>query len=169
MNRRELGGALLRGAFATAGAGLPAAAWAQGAMGEAERQHAMETLRNGGLALMTSQMALEKGRNAAVKEFAGFEVTEQTTIAQIIRESKNMTPPPPGAMEQEVLARLNVASGRAFDRAYVAAQIEGHQKLLQIQETYLANGQDMPTRHVAMLARGQIMEHLALLGKMRRV
>jgi len=168
MNRRELGGALLLGAVATAGAGLPAVAWAQGAMGEAERQHAMETLRNGGLALRTSQMALQKGRSDAVKEFAGFEVTEQTTIAQIIKESKNMTPPPPGAMEQEVMARLEQASGRSFDRAYIAAQIDGHRKLLQIQETYLQNGQDMPTRHVAMLARGQIMEHLTLLGKMRR-
>lgn len=168
MNRRELGGALLLGVVATAGAGIPAAAWAQGAVGEAERQHAMETLRNGSLALMTSQLALDKARTPAVREFAGFEVTEQTTIAQIIRESRNMTPPPPGAMEQEVMARLNAASGRSFDRAYVAAQIDGHQKLLQVQETYLQNGQDMPTRHVAMLARGQIMEHLTLLGKLRR-
>ncbi|WP_347301942.1 DUF4142 domain-containing protein [Croceibacterium sp. TMG7-5b_MA50] len=167
MNRRELGGALLLGAFATAGAGVPMAAWAQAATGDAERTHAMETLRTGGLALMTSQLALQKGRSAAVKEFAGFEVAEQTTIAQIISESKNMTPPPPGAMEQEVMARLNDASGRAFDRAYVAAQIDGHQRLLQIQEAYLANGRDMPTRHVAMLARGQITEHLTLLGKMR--
>lgn len=167
MNRRELGGALLLGAFATAGAGVPVAAWAQGATGDAERTHATETLRTGSLALMTSQLAQQKARGAMVKEFAGFEVMEQTTIAQIIKESKNMTPPPPGAMEQEVMARLNAASGRAFDRAYVAAQIDGHERLLQVQETYLANGRDMPTRHVAMLAKGQITEHLTLLRKMR--
>ncbi|WP_121114787.1 DUF4142 domain-containing protein [Croceibacterium ferulae] len=167
MNRRELGGALLLGAVATAGAGIPAVAWAQGATGAAEQRHAMETLRNGSLALMTSQLAQQKARSATVKEFAGLEVAEQTTIAQIIRESKNMTPPPPGAMEQDVMARLNSASGRSFDRAYVAAQIDVHQRLLEAQETYLAAGQDMPTRHVAMLARTQIMEHLTLLGKMR--
>lgn len=167
MNRRELGGALLLGALATTTAGMPTLAWAQGAAGAAERTHAMETLRIGGLALQTSQLAQTKARNAMVKEFAGFEVAEQTTIAQIIKESKNVDPPPPDAMAQEVLARLNDASGRAFDRAYVAAQIDGHQQLLQVQETYLASGSDMPTRHVAMLASGQIREHLTLLGKMR--
>jgi len=168
MNRRELGGALLLGAVATAGAGIPGAAWAQAAAGDAEQRHAMETLRNGSLALMTSQLAMEKARNPMVKEFANLEVAEQTTIAQVIQESRNMTPPPPGAMEQEIMARLNEASGRSFDSAYVAAQTEVHQKLLQAQETYLQNGRDMPTRHVAMLARTQIMEHLTLLGKMRR-
>ena len=35
--------------------------------------------------------------------------------------------------------------GKEFEAAYVRAQTEGHQKLLRIQEKYLASGKDPPT------------------------
>jgi putative membrane protein len=43
------------------------------------------------------------------------------------------------------------------------AQIEGHQKLLRIQEEYLSSGKDIAHINLAKLARGQIKEHLQLL------
>jgi putative membrane protein len=46
---------------------------------------------------------------------------------------------------------------------YVSAQIDGHQELLKIQETYLKSGSMREEVSVAKLARGQIKEHLALL------
>ena len=167
MNRREAARNLLVGALAL---GTPAAAMAQAMampMGDAERRHAMDTLRVGGLALRTSQMAQGKARGPRVREFADFEVAEQTTIAEIIREMSGMTPPPPDARARTVMARLERAQGRAFEDAYVAAQIEGHNELLGIQERYLREGRNMHHRHVAMLARGQIKEHLTLLNDIR--
>jgi putative membrane protein len=55
-------------------------------------------------------------------------------------------------------------SGKDFQKAYVNAQIEGHQKLLRIQEDYLASGKDVGHMNVAKLTRGQIKEHLQLLA-----
>ena len=166
MNRRDAGRTLLMGAMAF---GLPTAAFAQAmeAMGDAEQRHATDTLRVGSLALQSSQVAQRKASGAAVKKFAGFEVEEQTTIATIIKEMTGMAPPPPDAKATAVMTRLNAASGRAFDTAYITAQTDGHNELLQIQERYLSSGRNPHMRHIAMLARGRIMEHLADLASLR--
>lgn len=151
--------------------GMPSAAMAQAMasdnMGEAERRHAMDTLRVGSLALQSSEIAARKANRGPVKKFAGFEVDEQTTIAQIIKEATGMAPPPPDVKAKATLDRLNATSGSAFDTAYLLAQTEGHNELLQIQERYLATGRVPAMRHVAMLARGQIKEHLAHLTTLR--
>lgn len=166
MNRREAGRTLLIGLVA---AGVPAtAALAQmPALGDAERRHATDTLKVGGLALASSQAAKGKVRTPRVDEFADFEIAEQTTIAQIIQEATGMAPPPPDPADQAKLSAMSRMTGRAFEMGYVAMQIEGHQKLLGIQERYLAEGRNPDFRHVAMLARGQIREHLKLLNDIR--
>ena len=46
----------------------------------------------------------------------------------------------------------------------MALQVEGHSQLLAVQERYLAYGRVPSIRHIAMLARGQIREHLRLLS-----
>lgn len=166
MNRREAARSLMLGAVVAA---LPGAALAQGMRGggDAERRHAMETLRVGSVALQSSQLAERRAMKRSVKEFAGFEVAEQTTIADIIREASGMTPPPPDPAARAMMARLMAARGAAFDAAYIRGQLDGHRELLAIQERYLADGRDPHMRHVAMLARGQIKEHIALLNDMR--
>ena len=78
-----------------------------------------------------------------------------------------MAPPPPDAKATAVMTRLNAASGRAFDTAYITAQTDGHNELLQIQERYLSSGRNPHMRHIAMLARGRITEHLADLASLR--
>lgn len=152
------------------GLALPAAALAQpmrgGGMGDAEHRHATDTLRVGSVALMTSRLALSRGSTPKVRQFAKFEVAEQTTIAEIIGDT-GMAPPPPDPEGRRMMAMLERARGRQFDQAYVDGQIDGHRKLLAIQERYLAEGRLPPMRHVAMLARGQIKEHLELLEDLR--
>ncbi|WP_315763205.1 DUF4142 domain-containing protein [Sphingomonas sp. Y38-1Y] len=157
MNRRQLAQTLVMGAVCVAS--MPALAFAQAPAGGPEREHAMETLRIGSLALQSSELAQRKA-NGPVRDFATFEVAEQTTIAQILREATGMAPPPPDAEARAIMARLNAATGRAFETAYIAAQTDGHRKLLQVQERYLASGRNPDMRHVAMLAKGQITEHL---------
>jgi putative membrane protein len=54
-------------------------------------------------------------------------------------------------------------AGKEFEEAYFKGQVEGHTKLLEIQNAYLASGKDVTHRSVAMLAAGHIKEHLANL------
>jgi predicted outer membrane protein len=70
-------------------------------------------------------------------------------------------------MQAEMVKKLQQA-GKNFDRDYVDAEIQGHTKLLQIQNTYLASGKNETQIDVAKLAKGMINEHLALLSDMQK-
>lgn len=154
-----------------------------------EAKYQLETLQTGTLALETSRLAQKMAKDPRVKEFANFEVAEQETIAEILKDKmtdedqgKQKYPAPradarsgnaaapqvsPTAQTGEIVNKLRNAQGSDFDRDYIKAQIEGHQKLLAIQERYIQEGQNKATVAVAKLARGMIKEHLTLLGHMQ--
>lgn len=149
-------------------------------MGEAEMTHARRTMTLGAMSLATSRIAHGKATDDDVKEFSGFEIAEQDTIADIL---KGMMEPKSAAAVGQVKApsdaevaehldakgkamveKLREAkAGAAFDREYVTGQIEGHRQLLDAQEDYLKVGKDRDHLNIAKLARGQIKEHIALL------
>jgi len=158
-----------------------AAAAAPGAMGEAEMTHAEETGMVGSLSLLQSRLAATKASDAKVKQFAEWEVAEQETVGDILKSMKAgmndaqgalMPPTDEEAMTmagpdaQAKLDELKGLSGAEFDKAYVAANLEGHQKLLAIQEDYLKVGTNREHLSVAKLARGQITEHIAHLEEL---
>lgn len=151
-------------------------------MGEAEMKHMKDTMMVGGLSLATSRVALEKAGDAMAKEFAKWEVAEQETIADILKTMQSGSMEAEGALhppsEAEVeamldaegkakLAELKGMAGAGFDKAYVTAQLDGHKKLLVIQEDYLKVGQNREHLSVTKLARGQIKEHIDHLTTMQ--
>jgi putative membrane protein len=183
MNRRKLLTA------AAAAAALPAllsspSALAQSqspAMGDAEKKHAEDTKKVGSLSLATSRVAVEKASDDMVKAFAKWEAAEQETIADILKSMETggkaegaLKPPSAdevtGLLDAEgktSLQKLEAASGAEFDKAYVTAQLDGHRKLLAIQEAYLKVGQDREHLSVTKLARGQIKEHIDHLDMLK--
>lgn len=151
----------MRGGTAPAG-GAP--------LGTLEVEHGSKTAIAGAAALESSNIALKKAANAKVKQFAQFEHDEQTTIAEILKmmDPSLGTAKPDGKMA-DVIQRLNGMSGGDFDKAYVAAQIEGHNVLLAIQEDYIKTGRNREHMGIAKLARGQIKEHLVLLSDLQKM
>jgi putative membrane protein len=181
LHRRAIlfAGAALLAPVTSLHAQTPSIDLALGQMGQAETQHIHDTLRMGALALATSKVALEKARHPLVKQFAQFEVTEQQTIAEVLEglhgalsttatvgQATNSGAEPLLDDEgRQMLQKLQRAkASTAFDSNYIAAQIDGHQQLLRIQETYLASGKNLINLSLAKLARAQITEHLALLN-----
>jgi predicted outer membrane protein len=67
------------------------------------------------------------------------------------------------ATRRSKMKKLEGAGGD-FDRGYVQAEIEGHNKLQQIQEAYISVGQNQGQVDIAKLVRGMIKEHLTLLA-----
>jgi len=129
-----------------------------------DQRYAMDTLSAGSAALLTSRMALSRAASQTVRQFAEFEVREQTGIAQILTEISGMrSPPPPDPRMAAMADQLRRTGGSVFDRLYVQGQIEGHTQLLRIQETYLRGGRNPHIRHIALLSRGQILDHLTVL------
>jgi putative membrane protein len=148
------------------------------AMGEAEETHAMETGRVGSLSLLQSRLAATNASHEKVTEFATWEVAEQETIGDILKSMMSDPTEAQGALQpptdeeaqgmideagQAKLAELEGLSGAEFDAAYVAANLEGHQQLLAIQEEYLTVGTNREHLSIAKLARGMITEHIAHL------
>lgn len=185
MNRRNVISSLAAGAAGTALMATmalnPSKAHAA-PMGEAETKHVSGTKAVGSLSLASSRVALEKASDAMAKEFAKWEVAEQETIADILKTMESGSDKaegalhPPGEAEVEAmidaegkkkLADLKAMSGAGFDKAYVTAQLDGHKKLLDIQEAYLKVGQNREHLSVTKLARGQIKEHIDHLTAMQ--
>jgi putative membrane protein len=54
-------------------------------------QHIQQTLQLGTVALETSRIALQKARDANLKQFAQFETDEQTTLAQVLHTMMDPT------------------------------------------------------------------------------
>ncbi len=155
---------------------------AAGQMGQGEVQHMQQTLAAGTVALQTSEIALQKAQNPKVKQFAGFEREEQTTIAEILRSMQEpaatasggaagaATAPEIPADKANMMQQLQQAkAGAEFDRMYIQGQIQGHQELLRIQERYLqANSRSREHVNIAKLARGRIQEHITELQDIQK-
>jgi len=172
MDRRTFGASLLGGALALGA--VPAVAQRRRgpmnmAMGPAEQRHAADTLMIGAASLATSQLARSRGNHPLVRQFAQFEIEENTTLASIIRELTGMAPPPPAPADRRMLDQLQDARGANFDRLFITGQIDAHQRARSVQERYLSQGRNTHHRHIAMLSRGRILEHLRELELIRNL
>lgn len=147
-------------------------------MGQAEQQWMQQTMAAGSAALTTSQIALEKAENPEVKLFARFEADEQTGMADVLHSMATPNPAAaaaagtaaPSSASMDMVQKLQSAkAGVDFDRDYVRGQIQGHQELLQAQETYLKSGaRNREAANVAKLARSRIQEHLENLQDLEK-
>ena len=152
-----------------------------GSMGAPEQKHLADTAAAGALSLAASRVAVKKARDEDVQQFATFEVAEQETIADVLMSMKDpsktsgkLKAPSDSEVRQLIdpqdaamLTKMEQMDGKEFERAYIKAQTQGHERLLQIQETYLAQGKNPAHIGIAKLARGQIKEHLTLLADLR--
>src|SRR5215218_10571758 len=152
-------------------------------MSQAEMQHMQQTMQLGMVALETSRIAQQKAQNADLKQFATFEVQEQTTLSEVLHSMMEPTATSAtgaasgtsapamqmDAQSREMIQRLqNTQAGEAFDRQYLQGQMEGHSGLLQVQTQYLqSNPQNREHVNVAKMARGMITEHIALLEEIQ--
>jgi predicted outer membrane protein len=152
---------------------------------QADQQYIQQVLAVSTVSLQQANFALGKAQNPRVKQFAEFEIGEQNTLQDILhsfadpaatasttrgaQQAAATAPelPPQDAAAMEKLSKAQ--GGPAFDRDFVAMQIEGHQKLLSLQEQYLKTGSgNRETVNVAKLARGQIQQHLAMLQMIQK-
>lgn len=95
----------------------------------------------------SSKLALSKSSSASVKKFADMMVKAHTESTEKLKSAAASATPPivPNAVltaeQQATMDKLKSASGSAFDTAYVAAQIDGHQKTLDALRAYSTAGE----------------------------
>ncbi len=147
-----------------------------------EARHIEQTMTVGSLSLALSRIAEQKVRFQKLKEFSQLEVAEQQTVADVLKSlqkpglaSGTVKPATEAEVEEgidqsgrQALQQLRAAQpGPAFDTEYLDAEVEGHNKLLRIQEEYLRAGRSLDSLNVAKLVRGMVKEHLQLLSDIR--
>jgi putative membrane protein len=160
MDRRKL----LTGGVALAAA-LPAAhvAFAQEATQLSE--DAVAVLESGMFAMMTSQLALEKGTADAVRVFAELETAEQQAVSQAFMAEGAQIPLRED--HQAIVDQLNGLEGAEFDAAYLDAQIAAHEEARPIFEQYAANGDMEMGRGATLVGVPSIDTHLVMLRSFR--
>lgn len=112
----------------------------------------------GQLSLQTSRLAIDKASHAEVKNFATFEAAEQEAMAKVLKDLGTPAPVIP-ATEKAVLIALQTASGAAFDKAFMQAQVDTHKKLHQAVSQLSSSSNNAHIKHVAALALTTITEH----------
>lgn len=152
---------------------------------QAQQSYIQQMLALGTVSLQQSNFAHGKARNPQVKRFADLEIAEQNLLTEIMhsfaepsatastsegtRQAASTAPelPQKDAQAMERLSRAEM--GAAFDRDYVALQIQGHQEMLNLQEAYLRQvSGNREMTNIARLARNQIKEHLTLLQDIQK-
>lgn len=151
---------------------------------QADSQYIQQALALSTVSLQQSNFALAKAQNPRVKQFAQFEIGEQNTLTDIMHsfaepattaststgaKAAAATAPELSQKDSTAMERLSKAQpGAAFDRDYVELQIEGHQRLLKLQDDQIQKSGNREMTNIAKLARGQIQEHLAMLDMIRK-
>jgi putative membrane protein len=122
--------------------------------------------------IQSSQMALTRARNPAVRQYAQMLVTHHTQTTQQLMaaaQASGMSPPP--AMQiplvQRMLGELQRASATDFDRVYLSQQVPAHEMALALHSNYARSGDTPALRSVAAAAVPIVQQHLDEARRMR--
>lgn len=119
----------------------------------------------GGMAeVALGKMAAAKGTDKQVKDFGGMMVMDHgkaNAELMSIAKTKNITLP--AGLDAEHQAKsdsLSKLSGADFDKAYVAAMVEGHKKTLALMQSEASNGKDAELKAFAAKTAPVVQMHL---------
>jgi putative membrane protein len=120
----------------------------------------------------SSQLALEHGQSAKVKDFAKQMVSDHkqaaTKMKQALAEAKIAAPPEKlNAKDQKVYDKLKAAKGSAFDKAYIEAQYNAHVEAVNLFATYAKNGDNPRIKALASELLPTLQMHLDEVTKLR--
>jgi len=120
---------------------------------------------DGGLAeVAMAKLAQEKAESADVKAFAQKlekDHTQANTELKQVASQKNITlPDAPSSMHQAKHDKLAKLSGAAFDKAYIAAMLEDHQKDVREFSREASSGSDSDVKAFAAKTLPTLKEHL---------
>lgn len=118
------------------------------------------------LSKLACEIALEKTTQKNVKEFAGWELMEATTVINVLKDLDTMAP----AMSKDAedfLEKLKGLHGNDFDKEFMAAELSNHEFLHDLAQDYIDGADDRSSGeqdiwHVANLALFAFTEHIGL-------
>ena len=129
----------------------------------------VEAMANGNLfEIQSSQLALQKSRDARVRRFAQRMIDEHTRMQSELSTAVRTTGPSltvPTALDNRhssAIQDLQGVTGREFDRMYLTAQINAHNEALVVNQNYAQIGDDPALKQLAANNVPVIQEHLTM-------
>lgn len=120
--------------------------------------------------IRTSQLALEKTSNPEVKQYAQRMIQEHTESTQQLTQlasKKGITlPTSPNSFQQAVIEQLTSLTGAQFDRAYLAAQTNGHMLTVAVYQTEVGQGKDPDIQSFASKLLPTVAGHYQMANQM---
>ncbi|NOJ47462.1 DUF4142 domain-containing protein [Bradyrhizobium archetypum] len=122
---------------------------------------------SGGMAeVVLGRLADRKAQNRAVKEFGQLMVQDHgkanDKLAALAKSADIPLPNEPDPEHKAVQARLEGLNGAAFDVAYLAAQVQDHQKTAQLLQWEINSGQDAQLQRFASETLPIVLKHLRM-------
>ena len=124
--------------------------------------------------IQSSQIALTKAQNPAIRSFAQMMVTDHTNTTQQLMAAAQAAGLPPMSpqmlpMHARMVAELQSASaGSSFDRLYATQQRLAHQQALALHSNYASRGDTPALRTVASTATPIVRGHLEMVQRWPR-
>ncbi|TCD12142.1 DUF4142 domain-containing protein [Pedobacter frigidisoli] len=139
------------------------------AVDEADAKFATQAAVGGMAEVELGKMALEKGTNQQVKDFASMMVKDHgmaNTELMDISAKKNITLPSTVDEEhKKIMDDLSKKTGADFDKAYVDAMVSGHKATLKLMEDESKNGADADLKAFATKTSPTVQGHLVMINK----
>ena len=124
----------------------------------------------GGMAeVALGKMAADKSKDTKVKDFGDLMVEDHgkanDELASIAKSENIQLPTSLDAKHQALSDSLSKLSGKAFDKAYVNAMLEGHKQTLALLQDEAANGKDPQMKAFAVNTATVVQGHLDKIEK----
>ena len=121
--------------------------------------------------VQAGKLAITKGRNNGVKDFARTMVKDHTDstkkLKDAIAEAKVKAKPPTklDTEHQKMLDQLKNANTSRFDRLYMDMQVKGHNQALALHKGYSTNGNVAPLKTAAGEISEVVQHHIEMANK----
>lgn len=126
------------------------------------------------ISLATSQVASEKATQKNALEFAGFELGEAITVNMVLKDTGATGLAMDTAAHAMVEKIMSADKGKAFDKAYIALQLENHEYLRDLADAFIHNSTgvtdpaEVQGRHLSMLMLAVFKEHVAICKRITK-
>lgn len=138
-------------------------------MSSGDTQFATKAAVGGMAEVALGKLALQKTSNSKIKNFADMMVTDHgkanDELKGIAQKENLALPSSVDAEHQAKMDSLSKLSGKAFDKAYVGAMIDGHQKTLALMQDEANNGKDAELKGFAAKTAPTVKMHLDAINK----
>ena len=126
----------------------------------------LNAARGGMAEVQLGKLAAEQGNSNSIKDFADHMVTDHSAandeLEKLAKKKRITLPPGPSAKQKTLYNRLSALSGSAFDRAYIQAMIEDHQKAVAEFTGASNNASDPDIKEFASHTLPTIADHLKM-------